>query len=190
MEANKTLVIDNAIKGIVYNQVNGAADVTTYRVVLRDAITDYRNVKQAVGEGDDATEELVRSEVSVISYLVPRNVFLAQVLNKLPLLARIYKAELEKFKAVPENEGQIMDFVDYLNMFLEEGNIKLRLEKHVAGEVCTAKDGSEYVHTVDKISIELVDVAYGPKGQETADEIHKAEIAAMKAKALAALGIG
>lgn len=171
-------VVKNAIASIAYYVVNDVVDQKTYRVTFAKSIRGYR--KDADGN---------RIECDVISYLVPRNVFLAQVLNKLPMLARIYNKKLEQFKAIAENEGKILDFTKELNSFLRDGEIVFKAIFHAAGETFTNTDGTEGVHKFDKINVDFVNIKYGPAGAAAVAQIEATEIARMAADAAAILGL-
>lgn len=174
---NVVTIIENTIKSVVYNVVNDNVDEKTYRVSLESPIKGYRTVNG------------VRSEANVISFLIPRNVLLAQVLNKLPMLARIYDASKKKFELIPENEGKIMPFVEQLNTYLKGGKVTLRSEFHAGGEIQTLDDGREVRHEKDKYNIEILNVDYGPIGAATVNAIEAAELERAVEAAKAALGL-
>lgn len=174
---NSIIKSENILKNVVYNIKNDVVDESTYRVVLEKPIKGYRTIN---GE---------RVETDVISYLVPRNVFLAQVLNKLPLLARMYTAAKATFTADADNADKILDFTDKLNMMLAGGKFDLTLEYHAAGEVYVAADGSEAALKVDKYDIQVEAISYGELGQIVAAQIHADEAAKAIATARELLGL-
>lgn len=153
---NSILRVNNTIVAVVYNTVaNGTIDESTYRVTLASPVKGYRNV-------DDK-----RIEVDVISYLVPRNVLLAQVLNKIPMAARVYDKKKKAFEAVAENKNLIMPFIDELNIFVKDAKCVLECEFHAAGEVYVDASGAETAHKKDKWNVSLVDIEAGALGQQT-----------------------
>lgn len=185
MNVNNSFVCVNALKGLVFNQVDGKVDKDTYRVVLRDAIDGYR--KNEAGE---------RVATKVCSYLVPAKVFRAQVFSRLPLLAEMYDKTLKQAKAdfaekvatntaKAEDEDDVIkdvidNFLDTLQLFLTDGSITLQLDFHAAGEIETLADGSTVEHQMDKFNVSMKDIAYGPAGAEAAE--YAVELRAKKAK--------
>lgn len=168
----------NVVKNVAYAVIDGAVDERNYRVTLQNAIKGYRT--NDVGE---------RVEVDVISFLIPRNVFLAIACSKLPMLAKLYAKSKAMFDSVPENDGKILDFTQMLNNFLIGGEIKLEQEFHAAGEVQTLADGSTIEHEKDKYNTVIMDVAYGDTGKSVVAELEARERAKALADAMAILGL-
>lgn len=177
METKTNIREANVIKAVVYNtDANGEPDVTSYRVTLTKAIKGYRTVN---GE---------RVETDVISYIVPRNVFLAQILNRIPMAARIYDKAKKAFVA-EHGKDAIMPFIDELNIFVKDADVVLDCTYHAAGETYQSVDGTQCAHKYDKWNIELVEITPGALGSQTIAALEERERQAAMAQLAAILGV-